>query len=144
MLILFPFMAQQPLLGQDLPTIQAPRSHPIRHTTISTTPLDESSDQLDVGISDNTQHSQETDIHASGGIRTHNSNTREAPDPRLRPRGRRDRQRLLTEYKKSGKRLGLFTCSGLGTLQREQRHDTKYNLLRKELYIPCSQENGLI
>ena len=35
----------------------------------------------------NTQHSQQTNIHAPGGIRTHNPSKREAADPRLRPRG---------------------------------------------------------
>jgi len=29
------------------------------------------SDQTDAGTSDNTQHSQEENIHATGGIRTH-------------------------------------------------------------------------
>ena len=38
-------------------------------------------------LPDNTQHSQETDIHALGGIRTHNLNRRAAKDLRLRPRG---------------------------------------------------------
>ena len=33
------------------------------------------------------QHSQETDIHAPGGIRTHNPSKRAAEDPRLRPHG---------------------------------------------------------
>ena len=36
---------------------------------------------------DNTQHSQETDILAHGGIRTLNRSRREAVDPCLRPRG---------------------------------------------------------
>jgi hypothetical protein len=34
----------------------------------------------------NTQQSQESDIHATGGIRTQNSIKREAVNPRLRPR----------------------------------------------------------
>ena len=34
----------------------------------------------------NTQHSQQTDIHAPGGFRTHNLNRRADADPRLRPR----------------------------------------------------------
>jgi len=38
-------------------------------------------------IPDNTQHSQETDIHASGKIRTHNPSKRAAADPHLRQRG---------------------------------------------------------
>ena len=33
----------------------------------------------------NTQHSQETDIHAPGWIRTHNPSKRAAADPRIRP-----------------------------------------------------------
>jgi hypothetical protein len=40
----------------------------------------------------NTQHSQETDIHAPGGIRTQNPSKRAASDPRLRQRGHRDGQ----------------------------------------------------
>ena len=39
----------------------------------------------------NTQHSQQTNIHAPGGIRTHNLSGRAAEDLRLRPRGHWDR-----------------------------------------------------
>ena len=42
-------------------------------------------------LPDNTQHSQQTDIHAPGGIRTHNLSRRAAADLRLRPRGHWDR-----------------------------------------------------
>jgi len=38
-------------------------------------------------LTDNTQHSQETDIHAPSWIRTHNASKQAASDPRLRPRG---------------------------------------------------------
>jgi hypothetical protein len=34
-----------------------------------------------------------TNIHAPGGIRTHDPSKRAAEDPRLRPRGHWDRQR---------------------------------------------------
>jgi hypothetical protein len=44
-------------------------------------------------LPDNTQHSQQTDLHALDGIRTHNPSKREAADPRLRPRGNWDRPR---------------------------------------------------
>ena len=37
------------------------------------------------------QNSQQTDIHAPGGIRSHNPSKRAAEDPRLRPRGHWDR-----------------------------------------------------
>jgi hypothetical protein len=40
---------------------------------------------------DNTQHSQETNIHSPGGIRTHYPSRRSVADPRLRPRGQWDR-----------------------------------------------------
>jgi hypothetical protein len=40
---------------------------------------------------DNTQHAQETDIHAICGIRTRNPRKRAAKDLRLRQRGDRDR-----------------------------------------------------
>jgi len=43
-------------------------------------------DQLSRPLPDNTQHSRGEDIHASGGIRTHNPSKREAANPRLRLR----------------------------------------------------------
>jgi hypothetical protein len=46
----------------------------------------------DQSVADNTQHSQQTNIHASGGIRNHDLSRRTAEDPCLRPRGYWDRQ----------------------------------------------------
>jgi len=45
-----------------------------------------------IPLPDNTQHSQQIDIHAAGGIRTRNTSRRAAADPRLRWRGHRVRQ----------------------------------------------------
>jgi hypothetical protein len=61
----------------------------LRHTTLGRTPL--------FGWSarrrpDNILQTQETDIHASGEIRTHTTNMRTTADPRLRPRGSWHRQ----------------------------------------------------
>jgi len=42
-----------------------------------------------------TQHSQQTNIHANGGIRTHNLSRRAAADLNLRPRGYWDRPYLI-------------------------------------------------
>ena len=47
-------------------------------------------------LPDNTQHSQQTNVHASSGIRTHNLSRRAAVDLRLRSRGYWDR--LIREY----------------------------------------------
>jgi hypothetical protein len=46
-------------------------------------------------LCDNTQHSQETDIHAPGGIRTHKPSKRTAAEPRLTPRSHYDRPKFL-------------------------------------------------
>ena len=43
-------------------------------------------------LPDNTQHSQQKNIHAPGGIRTHDLSRRAAADPRLRPCGYRERK----------------------------------------------------
>ena len=43
-------------------------------------------------LPDNTRHSQQTDIYATGGIQTHNPSRRAAAVPRLRPRGHWDRR----------------------------------------------------
>ena len=51
-------------------------------------------------LPDKTQHSQETDMHAPGGIRTHNPSKRGIADPRLSPRGHWDWQVtcMYTDY----------------------------------------------
>jgi hypothetical protein len=52
------------------------------------------SDQL-VAETSTWQHTQQTNIHAPGGIRTHDRSRRAAVDLRLRPRGHCDRQIIL-------------------------------------------------
>jgi len=82
-------MVQQPLSGQGLLLIEASLSH---SDTPHSVGLLWTSDHPDAETSraDNTQHSQETDIHALGGIRTHNPGNRASADPRVRLRGHRD------------------------------------------------------
>jgi hypothetical protein len=63
----------------------------LRYVAFGRTPLDEGSARRR-DLPDNTQHSQETDIHAFGGIRTRNPTKRTALDPRLRQRGHWDRR----------------------------------------------------
>jgi len=81
-----PPLAQQPLVGQSVLITEASRSHSgIPHSV----GLLWTSDQPHVQtiFMHNTQHSQETDIHASGGFRTHDPSTCPAADPRCRPIG---------------------------------------------------------
>jgi len=52
-------------------------------------------------LPDNTQQSQQTNIHAPGGIRTHNLSRRAAEDLRLRPRGHWDRPKSKVSLRNS-------------------------------------------
>jgi hypothetical protein len=74
------------------------RDHTQGHTTVGRTPLDEwSARRRDLYLT-NTQHSQQTNIHVPGGIRTRNPSKRAAADPRLRPLGHWDRQFLTLAF----------------------------------------------
>jgi len=79
----FIFQCQTALVDPGLLTVQIYRSHKTTHHS-----QQESSGRV-IGpcqrrLPGNTQHSQDTDIHAPGGIRSRNLRKRAAPDPRLR------------------------------------------------------------
>jgi hypothetical protein len=61
------------------------------HAAIGSTPLDVGSTLRRDLYLDNTQHSQQTDIHVSGWVRTRNPSRRAVTDRRLRPFGQWDR-----------------------------------------------------
>jgi hypothetical protein len=63
-------------------------------------------------LPDNTQHSQETNIHDPGGIRIHGPSKRESADPRLRPRGHWDRPTVLTWVFRKRKESGANSKNG--------------------------------
>jgi hypothetical protein len=95
----FFFHGETVLLGRGLLIIEALRSH--SHTLHSVVLLwtgDRPSHRLPP---DNTKHSQETDIHAPGGILTHNSSKQSVADQCLRQRGHWDRP-SFTEAKLRG------------------------------------------
>ena len=83
-------MAQQPSTGQGFLIFEISRSPTDISHAVGLLWTSEQSD-AERPLPDNTKHSQETDIHAPGGIRTHNSSKRAAVDLRLRPRGHWDR-----------------------------------------------------
>ena len=86
-------VALRPNAGHDLLILEVSRSH----TTTHHSRLDSSGRVISSSqrpLPDNTQHSQQTNIHASGGIRTHDLSKRAAADLRLRPRGYWDQQIL--------------------------------------------------
>ena len=62
-------------------------------------------------LPDNTQHSQQTNLHAPGGIRTHDRSRRAAVDLRLRPCGYWDRPFNCNHSIKSCVRLYNYICS---------------------------------
>jgi hypothetical protein len=66
--------------------LEVSRPHSFRHTTLGMTPLDEwSARRRDLYLTTH-KHSQETNIHAPGGIRTRDPSNRWHEIPRLRPR----------------------------------------------------------
>jgi hypothetical protein len=98
------FLLKSPFLYYDAPAPPPPPSRPrpphyrgflikLRHTPVGRTPLDEWSALCRNLLSDNTQHTQQTDLHVPGGIPTHNLSRRAAADPLLRPRGQWNRQK---------------------------------------------------
>ena len=83
-------MALRPNEGYGLLILEVSRSHTTTHHSRWDSPgrVISSSQRP---VPNNTQHSQQTDIHAAGGIRTHDLSRRAAADLRLRPRGHWDR-----------------------------------------------------
>jgi hypothetical protein len=109
-------MSQQPLVDQGLLMFEASLSH-FRHTTLGRTSLDErSARRRDLSLPDNTQHSQQTDIHAPGGIRTHNPSKRMATDPRIIPRGYCDR-------------LYVVVCTEISSIE--------FSIQNDQVPVPC-------
>ena len=84
------FFVRQPSVGQSLLILEVSRSHTTTHhiRQDSSKRVISSSQRP---LPDNTQHSQQTNIHDPGGIRTYSLSRREAADLRLRPRGYWDR-----------------------------------------------------
>jgi hypothetical protein len=82
---------KSPPVGQDPLIVEVSRSHsdsPGRVTSLTQRPL-----------RDNTQHSQEREIYAPGGIRTHIPSKRVAAEPSRRPRSHWDRPNIFLVYK---------------------------------------------
>jgi hypothetical protein len=80
------FLAQQPPVDQGLLILEVSRLH----TTTHDSRQDSSGRVINSSqrpLLDNTQHSQQTNIHALGGIRSHSRSKRATADLRLRPRG---------------------------------------------------------
>ena len=92
--------------------------HTQRRTTVGRTPLDEWSARRRDHLPDNTQHSQQTNIHAPGGIRTHDLSRRAAADLRLRPRDDWDRpfpdyKQLLQENLRGIQKEHMLKCTNV-------------------------------
>ena len=95
-LILYFFLpvALRPNAGHSLRILEAYRSH----TTTQRTQYDSSRRVIGSSqrpLPDNTQHSQKTDRHPPGGIRTRSSSKLAATDPRLRSHGHWDQPFIL-------------------------------------------------
>ena len=90
--------------------------HTHRHTTVGRTPLDEwSARRRDLYLTTR-QHSQQTNIHAPSGIRTHNLSRRAAAELCLRPRGHWDRQCLRLWVRNKNRAILCFKKNTLNIL----------------------------
>ena len=97
---MFNYVALRPNAGQGLLILEISGSHTMTHNSR----LDSSERVISASqrpLPDNTQHSQQTDIHAPGGIRTHNLSWQAALDIRLRPRGHCDRLYFTYTFEKT-------------------------------------------
>jgi hypothetical protein len=83
-------------------------------------------------LPDNTQHSQETDIHAPAGIRTHNASKRTDVDPRLRPRCYWGRQPMYIY------RLGIKLCSQTSNYNIQTNNDKRIYIYVFALHVAKS------
>jgi hypothetical protein len=80
---------KSPVVGVGLLIFEVPWSHSFRHTTLGRTPLGEwSVRRRDLCLTTHNAHKR--NIHASGGIRTHNPSKRLAEGPRLTRSGHWD------------------------------------------------------
>ena len=79
------------VVGHGFLIAEVSRSQSNRRTTFGRNPLDDGSARRRDLLPVNAQHTQETVIHAAGGIRTRNPSQRTAAASRLTPRGHRDR-----------------------------------------------------
>jgi hypothetical protein len=80
-------MTQQFLVGRGLLIIEASRSHSDTPHSVGLLWTSDQPRRRDLYL---TTQTQDTNIHAPGGIRTRNPNKRSAADLRLRPRGHWD------------------------------------------------------
>ena len=91
-------MAQQPTVGHGLLIHKVSRSHTTtRHSREDSSGRVISPSQRP--LLNNTQHSHQTNIHASGGIRTYNLSRRATADQRLRPLGHRADNLLFLHHR---------------------------------------------
>ena len=104
------FWSDNPPVGQGLLVHEVSSSH----TTTHHSRQDSSGRVISSSqrpLPDNTQHPQQTNIHTSGGIRTHRLSRRAAADPRLRPRGHWDRRWYVLVRKIFSGELCCLACS---------------------------------
>ena len=84
--------------------------HTQRHTTVGRTFSGRVISSSQRPLPDNTEHSQQTNINAPGGIRNHNLSRRAATDLRLRLRGHWDQQLVKDKFRNfSDEAGGTFT-----------------------------------
>jgi hypothetical protein len=123
-------MAQQTLVGHKPLIIEASRS---RSDTPHSSGRVISPTQRN--LPDNTRHSQQTDIHVPGGIRTRNPSKRTAADPHFRPRGHWDRQ--MWWYVRTALRECMFRILRKAIIRQRKKIHTETLFMHCQLEWHC-------
>ena len=124
------FWRNSPPVRHDLIIHEVSRSHTMTHHSR----LDSSGRVIISSqrpLPDNTQHPQQTDWHAPGGIRTHSLSRRAAADRRLRPRGHWDRHILYIGAQYLWVSMKLASCYRAGA----QNFEVAFRFFKKFIHV---------
>ena len=132
-------VALRPNAGHGLLILEVSRSHTTRHSRQDSSGQVISSSQRP--LPDNTQHSQQTNIHAPGWIRTHNLSRRAATDLRRRPRGHWDRHWWTSDFSNGPLwgRVFPFYFHLISALWQDQASKCR---VRRMLWVVLKSDNG--
>ena len=146
--LFFSFLAQQPNFGIRRLIIEVPRSHTIRlshsHThTYGRTPLTEWSAHRRVRCLHNPQKTQETNIHALGGIGARDPGNRAATDLRFRPHGHQDQPSDFIPVLNKSSTIGWY-LKGTSKRQFGKVVHSLYNyMFRQQWNAECELKIGI-
>ena len=127
----FFFVARQPPVGHGHLIHEVSRSHSTtHHSRQDSSGRVISSSQRPLPLPDNTWHSQQTNIHAPSGIRTHNLSRRAAVDLQVRMRGHWDRRMIWVSAV-----IRTEACFWFSTVPSSKHHDNSIHIFSTSQFM---------